>query len=171
VIRPFPRKRRAAADVSLLRGGESILSCLDEACGRDVITTAVANWAIERDDIRAMPMLGSWVRGTPRPTSDLDCEELGWKSYGSRHPTISTVGTIARVSTATFGSPVSRNCCSSIRGIFPLAEASHTLPRGDADEHSRPDARCVCNCPAEGSSFRRPPATDGSAFESRSTSE
>ena len=36
------------------------------------ITAAVANWAIERDDIRAMAILGSWVRGNPRPTSDLD---------------------------------------------------------------------------------------------------
>jgi hypothetical protein len=38
----------------------------------NAITTAVANWAIERDDIRAMAMLGSWVRGNPRPASDLD---------------------------------------------------------------------------------------------------
>jgi hypothetical protein len=38
----------------------------------NAITTAAANWAIERDDIRAIAMLGSWVRGTPRPTSDLD---------------------------------------------------------------------------------------------------
>jgi uncharacterized protein len=38
----------------------------------NAITTAVANWAIEQHDIRAMAMLGSWVRGTPRPTSDLD---------------------------------------------------------------------------------------------------
>jgi hypothetical protein len=38
----------------------------------NAITIAVANWAIERDDIRAMAMLGSWVRGTARLTSDLD---------------------------------------------------------------------------------------------------
>jgi uncharacterized protein len=36
------------------------------------LTVALANWAIERDDIRAMAMLGSWVRGNPRPDSDLD---------------------------------------------------------------------------------------------------
>jgi uncharacterized protein len=36
------------------------------------VTAVVANWAIKRDDIRAMAMLGSWVRGNPRPASDLD---------------------------------------------------------------------------------------------------
>jgi elongation factor P hydroxylase len=38
----------------------------------NAIAIAVAHWAIERDDIRAMAMLGSWARGDPRPTSDLD---------------------------------------------------------------------------------------------------
>jgi uncharacterized protein len=38
----------------------------------NAVTTAVANWAIERDDIRAMAMVGSWARGNPRPASDLD---------------------------------------------------------------------------------------------------
>jgi predicted nucleotidyltransferase len=38
----------------------------------NAVTAAVANWAIERNDIRAMAMLGSWVRGNPRPDSDLD---------------------------------------------------------------------------------------------------
>jgi hypothetical protein len=36
------------------------------------LTAAVANWAIARDDICAMAMLGSWARGDPRPLSDLD---------------------------------------------------------------------------------------------------
>ncbi len=36
------------------------------------ITTVVAHWAIERDDIRAVALLGSWARGNPTPTSDLD---------------------------------------------------------------------------------------------------
>src|SRR3974377_1169331 len=38
----------------------------------DAITVPVANWAIERDDVRAMAMVGSWARGNPRPASDLD---------------------------------------------------------------------------------------------------
>jgi hypothetical protein len=38
----------------------------------NALTTVVANWAIERGDMRAMAMLGSWVRGNPRPASDLD---------------------------------------------------------------------------------------------------
>ena len=36
------------------------------------ITEAVANWAGRRDDIRAMALAGSWARGEPRDTSDLD---------------------------------------------------------------------------------------------------
>jgi uncharacterized protein len=38
----------------------------------NALTAAVANWAIARDDIRAMALLGSWARGDPRPSSDLD---------------------------------------------------------------------------------------------------
>jgi len=38
----------------------------------NAVAAAVANWAIERDDICAMAMLGSWVRGNPRSDSDLD---------------------------------------------------------------------------------------------------
>jgi hypothetical protein len=38
----------------------------------NAVTAAVASWAIERNDIRAMAMLRSWVRGNPRPDSDLD---------------------------------------------------------------------------------------------------
>jgi uncharacterized protein len=38
----------------------------------NALTAAVANWATERDDIRATAMLGSWARGNPRPASDLD---------------------------------------------------------------------------------------------------
>lgn len=42
------------------------------AAQANAITTAVAHWAIERHDIRAMALLGSWARGDSRPTSDLD---------------------------------------------------------------------------------------------------
>jgi uncharacterized protein len=38
----------------------------------NAVTAAIASWAIERNDIRAVAMLGSWVRGNPRPDSDLD---------------------------------------------------------------------------------------------------
>jgi uncharacterized protein len=40
--------------------------------GVNTIMAAVADWALMRDDMRAMAMLGSWVRGNPRPDSDLD---------------------------------------------------------------------------------------------------
>ncbi len=36
------------------------------------IIDAVTVWAIERDDIRAMALAGSWARGNPRQTSDID---------------------------------------------------------------------------------------------------
>jgi uncharacterized protein len=38
----------------------------------DAIVDAVSWWAIERDDIRAMALLGSWARGSQRKTSDVD---------------------------------------------------------------------------------------------------
>jgi uncharacterized protein len=38
----------------------------------DALMTAVANWAMTRDDIRAMAVVGSWARGNPRRASDLD---------------------------------------------------------------------------------------------------
>ena len=36
------------------------------------IIGAVADWAIARDDIRALAVVGSWARGTPRQASDID---------------------------------------------------------------------------------------------------
>jgi len=36
------------------------------------IISAVAGWAIERDDIRAVALVGSWARGNPRQASDID---------------------------------------------------------------------------------------------------
>ncbi len=38
----------------------------------NAVRDAVANWAIGRNDVRNMAMLGSWARGNPRLTSDLD---------------------------------------------------------------------------------------------------
>jgi uncharacterized protein len=43
-----------------------------QATEADAIVSAVARWAIERADIRAMALIGSWARGTPRHTSDID---------------------------------------------------------------------------------------------------
>src|SRR5262245_47654685 len=56
------------------------------------------------------------------------------KRVRSCHSKISTVGTIASVSAATFGLAVCQDRCISIRGIFPLAEARHACPSGDVDE-------------------------------------
>jgi hypothetical protein len=36
------------------------------------IANAVADWAIARDDIRAMALAGSWARGNPHQGSDID---------------------------------------------------------------------------------------------------
>ena len=38
----------------------------------DAIINAITCWAIERDDIRAIALVGSWARGNPRQTSDVD---------------------------------------------------------------------------------------------------
>jgi uncharacterized protein len=38
----------------------------------EALVNVVADWAIRRDDIRAMALVGSWARGNPHPHSDLD---------------------------------------------------------------------------------------------------
>jgi predicted nucleotidyltransferase len=38
----------------------------------EALIGAVAAWAIKRDDIRAMALMGSWARGRARRASDLD---------------------------------------------------------------------------------------------------
>jgi hypothetical protein len=49
-----------------------MLCCIDELAEVNAAIAAVVNWATERDDIRAMGMLGSWVRGNPHLASGLD---------------------------------------------------------------------------------------------------
>jgi hypothetical protein len=36
------------------------------------IVDAIAAWAVRRDDIRSMALVGSWARGNPRQASDID---------------------------------------------------------------------------------------------------
>jgi predicted nucleotidyltransferase len=38
----------------------------------EAIIGAVVNWATERDDIRAVALVGSWARGNSHQTSDID---------------------------------------------------------------------------------------------------
>ena len=38
----------------------------------NAIVSAATGWAIERDDICAMALVGSWARGNPRRDSDID---------------------------------------------------------------------------------------------------
>lgn len=40
--------------------------------GARAIVAAVAGWAFERDDIRAVALVGSWARDNPRLASDID---------------------------------------------------------------------------------------------------
>ena len=42
------------------------------AADADAIVNAVADWAICREDIRAMALIGSWARGNPHHGSDID---------------------------------------------------------------------------------------------------
>ena len=42
------------------------------AADAEALVAAVADWASKREDIRALALVGSWARGNPRPTSDLD---------------------------------------------------------------------------------------------------
>jgi uncharacterized protein len=49
------------------------------------ILDAIAAWAIVRDDIRGMALLGSWARGNPGPTSDIDIIFLSNRSREYRN--------------------------------------------------------------------------------------
>ena len=48
------------------------------------IIGAVARWAIERDDIRALALAGSWARGNPRQASDIDLLLLSDQAHDYR---------------------------------------------------------------------------------------
>jgi uncharacterized protein len=50
----------------------------------DAIVSAVARWAIERDDIRAMALAGSWARGNPHQASDIDLLLLSDRAHDYR---------------------------------------------------------------------------------------
>jgi hypothetical protein len=43
-----------------------------KAADANAIVSAVADWAICREDIRAMALVGSWARGDPHQESDVD---------------------------------------------------------------------------------------------------
>jgi predicted nucleotidyltransferase len=51
----------------------------------DAIVRAVADWALHREDIRAMAIVGSWARGDPRQGSDVDLLLLSDRADEYRH--------------------------------------------------------------------------------------
>lgn len=48
------------------------------------ITRAVGDWAVVRDDIRAMALAGSWARDNPRQRSDIDLILLSDRAHEYR---------------------------------------------------------------------------------------
>jgi uncharacterized protein len=50
----------------------------------NAIVSAVSRWAVERDDIRAMALIGSWSRGNPRQVSDIDLLLLSDRAHEYR---------------------------------------------------------------------------------------
>jgi predicted nucleotidyltransferase len=51
----------------------------------DAIVRAVADWALHREDIRAMAIVGSWARGDPHQGSDVDLLLLSDRADEYRH--------------------------------------------------------------------------------------
>jgi predicted nucleotidyltransferase len=51
----------------------------------DAIVRAVADWALHREDVRAMAIVGSWARGDPHQGSDVDLLLLSDRADEYRH--------------------------------------------------------------------------------------
>ncbi len=51
----------------------------------NAIVSAVNSWAIERGDMRAMALVGSWARGTQTQVSDIDLLLLSDRAHDYRH--------------------------------------------------------------------------------------
>ena len=56
-----------------------------KAADADAIVRAVAYWAMGREDIRAMALVGSWARGDPHEGSDVDLLLLSDRADEYRH--------------------------------------------------------------------------------------
>jgi hypothetical protein len=56
-----------------------------ESAELNTIVNAVADWAIARDDIRAMALVGSWARGNPHEGSDVDLLLLSDRADAYQH--------------------------------------------------------------------------------------
>jgi uncharacterized protein len=59
----------------------------------NAIVSAVADWAICREDIRAMALVGSWARGDPHQGSDVDLLLLSDRAdeYRDRQPWLAEI--------------------------------------------------------------------------------
>jgi hypothetical protein len=55
------------------------------AADAKAIIDAVTDWANNREDIRALALVGSWARGNPHPASDLDILLLSDSAADYRH--------------------------------------------------------------------------------------
>jgi hypothetical protein len=47
----------------------------------NAVVSAIASWALARDDVRALALAGSWARGNPHQASDVDLllfTDNGW---------------------------------------------------------------------------------------------
>ena len=66
------------------RHGSVLSSGLMKSAEAWAIVNAVADWAIEREDIRAMTLVGSWARGNPHQASDIDLLLLSDRAHEYR---------------------------------------------------------------------------------------
>jgi uncharacterized protein len=57
---------------------------LMKATEANAIVSAVTTWAVERNDICAIALVGSWARGNPRDVSDIDLLLLSGRAHEYR---------------------------------------------------------------------------------------
>jgi hypothetical protein len=93
----------------------------------DAVINTVTHWATKCDDIRAMALLGSWARGNPRQTSDVDLLFLTDQTKKYRHRR----KWLSEIACRTAGYTVQSSDCAAYGDVWSLHV--HLLPTAEVE--------------------------------------
>ena len=110
-----------------------------KAADVNAIVRAVADWALCREDIRAMALVGSWARGDPHQNSDVDLLLLSDRAdeYRVRKDWLAEIDFesagygIASSQDASYGAVWSCHVAMSPAGMVELTFARHSWAQAD----------------------------------------